>query len=104
MEAVPFAQAFDDRVLLFLDFIERAHRLAEMVFRPDRLPHPDLSEEDHRIMEEVAAVAERLRIEERGRLPSAAATRAREARFQDEDVIRKGRERPVFRGDRPRVY
>src|SRR5437879_7909193 len=104
MEAVPFAQAFDDRVLLFLDFIERAHRLTEMVFRSDRLPHPDLREADHRIVEEVAAVAERLRIEERGRLPSEVAARAFEARFQDEDVIGESHEFPLFREDFPVIH
>ena len=75
-----------------------------MVFRSDRLAHPDLREPDHRIVEEVAAVAERLRIEERGRLPSEVATRAFEARLQDEDVFGEGHQLPLFREDLPVLH
>src|SRR5256886_1556637 len=101
METVPFAQTFDHRVLLFLNLIERADRLTKMVLGSDRLAQPAFREADHRVVEEVTAIAERFRIEEGRALPSKVSARAFEARFHDEDVVGERHELPLFWKDLP---
>src|SRR5256886_6520004 len=65
VEPVPLSQPFDEDILFFLQLVEGADGLAEVVFRSDRLSHPSFRQLDHGGVEEVAAVAEVLGFEER---------------------------------------
>src|SRR3989441_2266267 len=65
VEPVPFSQPFDEDILFLLEFVEGADCLAEVVFRSDRLAHPSFRQLDHGGVQEVAAVAVVLGLEER---------------------------------------
>src|SRR3989442_13401596 len=101
MQPVPFGKLFDHVITLFLYLMMRALHLAEKALGSDRLAQPPLRELDHRVVEEVTAIAERFRIEEGSALPSKVSARAFEARFHDEDVVGERHELPLFWKDLP---
>src|SRR5437867_451245 len=67
VKPVPFPESFDKNVLFFLKFVEGADRLPEMILGSDRLAHSSLCELDHRPVQELASVAEVLRLRNGGR-------------------------------------
>ncbi len=62
MQPVPFADAFDQAVLLLLEVVDRGHRLPQVVLRADRLPHAPLREFDHRGVQQGAVEPELRRV------------------------------------------
>src|SRR2546425_12243519 len=92
VKPVPLPQSFDENVLFFLKFVEGADRLPEMILGSDRLAHSALRELDHRPVQELTAIAEVLRLQERRAHRRAIAAGPLQARFDDEDLVRAGHE------------
>src|SRR2546422_9731912 len=90
VKTVPFPQSFHEDVLLFLKFVEGADRLPEMILGSDRLAHSPLCELDHRVVQELTAVAEGLRLEERRAHRRAIAAGPLQTRLDDEGLFRTG--------------